>query len=56
MQRRTRRRRYDQAVGLQGGARVGCDGDQGADPFERALGRTQIPRPVVEHDDRVMTG
>ena len=43
--------RHDQPVRLDRRPGIGRDGDVGADPLERALGRAQVARPVVEHDD-----
>ena len=50
--RRTRRRPGTTRPSASTAARaVGGDRDVGPDPFERALGRAQVARPVVEHDD-----
>ena len=42
---------HGQPVAVQHGVRVRRHLDPRADPFQRALRRAQVPRPVVEHDD-----
>jgi hypothetical protein len=41
----------DETVGLQGGVRVAGHRDVGTDPGQRAFGRAEVARAVVQDDD-----